>query len=70
MHNIMSGFYVPSGSDLQAGHTAGFGSTILVASKSSCGGWIVTDDATERGNKFASLLSDLGLSESDNLGCS
>ena len=27
-HNVMTGFYVPNGADLQAGHTAGFGTTI------------------------------------------
>jgi len=28
MHNVMSGFYVPNAADLQAGHSAGFGTTI------------------------------------------
>ena len=62
MHNVMTGFYVPNASDVQAGHTAGFGSTTLIAKKLSCGANIVTADATARGDKFVELSGDLGLS--------
>jgi len=36
-HNVMTGFYVPNSSDLSGGHTAGFGSTILIHEKTLCG---------------------------------
>lgn len=52
MHNVMTGFYVPNNSDKQAGHNAGFSTTMLIADKSLCGGWVITQGARERAAKF------------------
>lgn len=40
MHSIMTGFFKPNGSDTQAGHVAGFGTTILANDPTECGGWV------------------------------
>ena len=69
MHNVMTGYYVPNASDNQAGHTPGFGSTILIANNQLCGLNIVTAGATERGNKFVELMGDMGMQESSDLEC-
>ena len=59
----MTGFYVPNASDDQAGHSAGFGSTIIIANKASCGTNQANADATARADKFVELSGDLGLSQ-------
>lgn len=69
MHNIMTGFYVPNQSNIRAGQEAGFGATMLIASKLSCGNNVVTEEAAARSDMFVELLSDLGLQESQNLSC-
>ena len=61
MHNLITGFYVPNQADNQAGHDASFGSTIVIADKQACGGGNVKPAATERGEMFVELMSDLGL---------
>jgi len=38
-HTVMTGFFTPNSSDLQAGHTNGFGSTMNLLSLDACGGW-------------------------------
>lgn len=69
-HNVMSGFYVPNSSDLQAGHTAGFGTTIQIFDKTHCGTWHKSQGSIDRVNLFKSYEEDLGLAaETQNLNC-
>ena len=70
MHNVMTGYFVPNASDEQAGQASNFGSTIIIADSTLCGSNIVTPGATARGDKFTEFMSDLGLSESSETGCS
>jgi len=60
----MTGFYEPNAGDITAGHTAGFGSTILLAANGGCGA-----DAQARQDSFDSFSEDLGLNETENLSC-
>lgn len=47
-HSVMTGFYMPNSSDLQAGHTAGFGTTINIFDQPLCGTGSNTQGANER----------------------
>ena len=61
-HNVMTGLYVPNGSDLAAGHTAGFGTTMQIIDKTYCGSGTRHQEATARANKYTSFQESLGLS--------
>ena len=52
MHNVMTGFYQPNSSDLAAGHTAGFGTTMQIVDSSVCGTWSQSQGSMNRVNMF------------------
>lgn len=69
MHNVMTGYYEPNAGDLAAGHKAGFGSTTIIASPSSCS-YIVTADDKNRGDLYVDLITDLGgVPDTQNINC-
>lgn len=66
----MTGFYVPNSADLQAGHTAGFGTTIQIIDKTYCGSGSHHSEATSRKNKYLDFQEDLGLTkDTQHLNC-
>lgn len=70
MHNVMTGFFIPNSSDLQAGHKAGFGSTILIADKTLCSTGQRTKGSLDRAASFTAFEEDLGLTvDAQNLSC-
>lgn len=69
-HSIMTGFYQPNSADLQAGHTAGFGSVMLLLSKDDCTAWQEKQTSISMQEQFVSYEQDLGLTpDTQNLGC-
>lgn len=69
-HDIMTGFFVPNGSDIGAGHKAGFGTTTLAIDKSICAGTSESQSSKNRQQFFNEYLIELGLKrEASNLKC-
>lgn len=69
-HNVMSGFFVPNTSDLQAGHTDGFGTTINILSNADCGTWTSSPGAEARLTSFKNYSTMMGIqAETQKLTC-
>lgn len=68
MHDVMTGFYVPNATDLNANFTASFGTTInIINGGFECGN--VSSKAASRGEYYLKWLDFFGMPAEGGLGC-